>query len=112
MNLGLKNKVAIVTGASRGIGLATVKALEQEGVKVFGAARTLTPELLALNSTGVLWGSECSRPSGPPAPKFVNDYRLQDWHKQPRFIFSCVADSGSRSRNASHEQVFDPPEGR
>ncbi|NTJ68612.1 SDR family oxidoreductase [Agrobacterium rhizogenes] len=49
MKLGLEGKTAIVTGASRGIGLATVKVLVQEGVKVFGAARTVTPELLALS---------------------------------------------------------------
>lgn len=67
MNLGLKNKVAIVTGASRGIGLATVKALEQEGVKVFGAARTLTPELLALSSEAL--AVDLSRADG--APKLI-----------------------------------------
>ncbi|QUQ64837.1 oxidoreductase [Kutzneria sp. CA-103260] len=45
MNLNLTNKTAIVTGASRGIGLATVRTLVDEGVRVVGAARTITPEL-------------------------------------------------------------------
>ncbi|UJB42970.1 oxidoreductase [Streptomyces sp. A1-5] len=45
MQLNLTDKTAVVTGASRGIGLATVRALIDEGVRVVGAARTLTPEL-------------------------------------------------------------------
>lgn len=45
MKLDLAGRTAVVTGASRGIGLATVQALVDEGVRVVGAARTLTPEL-------------------------------------------------------------------
>ncbi|NEA32586.1 SDR family oxidoreductase [Streptomyces sp. SID13031] len=45
MQLELSGKTAIVTGASRGIGLATVRALRAEGVQVVGAARKPTPEL-------------------------------------------------------------------
>jgi NAD(P)-dependent dehydrogenase (short-subunit alcohol dehydrogenase family) len=51
MQLELSGKTAIVTGASRGIGLATVKALRAEGVQVVGAARKPTPEL---EDTGAL----------------------------------------------------------
>src|SRR5436309_1917054 len=45
MNLGLTGKTAVVTGASQGVGLATTQALANEGVRVVGAARTVTPEL-------------------------------------------------------------------
>ncbi|MGW2630271.1 oxidoreductase [Streptomyces chattanoogensis] len=45
MKLNLDSKTAVVTGASRGIGLATVRTLIDEGVRVVGAARTITPEL-------------------------------------------------------------------
>ncbi|MFI6039229.1 oxidoreductase [Streptomyces sp. NPDC051315] len=45
MDLNLTSKTAVVTGASRGIGLATVRSLIAEGVRVMGAARTVTPEL-------------------------------------------------------------------
>jgi NAD(P)-dependent dehydrogenase (short-subunit alcohol dehydrogenase family) len=38
-------RTALVTGASRGIGLATVRALTAQGTRVIGAARTITPEL-------------------------------------------------------------------
>jgi putative oxidoreductase len=39
MNLNLTAMTAVVTGASRGIGLATVQTLIDEGVRVVGAAR-------------------------------------------------------------------------
>lgn len=45
MDLQLHGKTAVVTGASRGIGLAVSRALGHEGVRVVGAARTITPEL-------------------------------------------------------------------
>ena len=38
---------------SRGVGLATVHALRDEGVAVVGAARTITPELLASGAVPV-----------------------------------------------------------
>jgi NAD(P)-dependent dehydrogenase (short-subunit alcohol dehydrogenase family) len=45
VDMQLTGKTAVVTGASRGIGLATVAALTKEGVRVMAAARTITPEL-------------------------------------------------------------------
>jgi 3-oxoacyl-[acyl-carrier protein] reductase len=40
MDLGLRNRVAIVTGSSRGLGLASVTALAAEGCRVTLCART------------------------------------------------------------------------
>jgi len=41
MSYNLEGKVAIVTGANDGIGLETVKAFLNEGVKVVGVSLTL-----------------------------------------------------------------------
>lgn len=45
MELGINGKTAVVTGASRGIGLAITETLAAEGVRVVGASRSSTPEL-------------------------------------------------------------------
>jgi 3-oxoacyl-[acyl-carrier protein] reductase len=39
VNLGLDGKLCVVTGATRGIGAATVRMLKQEGASVLGVAR-------------------------------------------------------------------------
>ena len=41
MELNLKNKVVVVTGASRGIGLAVVEAFAREGARVVAGARSV-----------------------------------------------------------------------
>ena len=45
MNLELSGKVAAVTGASKGIGLAVTNALAREGVCVAAGARDISEEL-------------------------------------------------------------------
>ena len=46
MKLNLSGKTALVTGASRGIGLAIKKALEKEGVKVISWSRSEEVDLM------------------------------------------------------------------
>lgn len=62
MDLNLAGKTALVTGASRGIGLAVVRALIAEGVAVVGAARHATDELRATGATAV--PVDLSHPTG------------------------------------------------
>ncbi|RNL81559.1 oxidoreductase [Halostreptopolyspora alba] len=48
MELNLKDKSAVVTGGSKGIGLATAAALAAEGARVVVGSRTVTDELADL----------------------------------------------------------------
>jgi NAD(P)-dependent dehydrogenase (short-subunit alcohol dehydrogenase family) len=52
MDLGLEGRIAIVTGASRGIGLAVTRGLVTEGARVTAGARKSTAELDELAGTG------------------------------------------------------------
>lgn len=63
MDTRLTGRTGLVTGASRGIGLATVAALTAEGVRVVAAARTSTPELEATGATIV--PVDLATPDGP-----------------------------------------------
>lgn len=62
MDLALQGKTAVVTGAGRGIGLAVAQALTEEGVRVIGAARTVTPELAEVAAASV--AADLSTPAG------------------------------------------------
>ncbi|MFB7941178.1 SDR family NAD(P)-dependent oxidoreductase, partial [Streptomyces sp. NPDC056049] len=64
MELDLAGKNAVVTGASRGVGLAIARQLVAEGVRVVGAARTITPELKELGPVVKLPSSPEGRPRG------------------------------------------------
>ncbi|MEU0935875.1 SDR family oxidoreductase [Embleya sp. NPDC005971] len=63
MDLRLNDKTALVTGASRGIGLAIVTTLRDEGVRVLAAARTITPELAATGAHTMV--VDLARADGP-----------------------------------------------
>jgi len=65
MDLRLSGKTAVVTGASRGIGLAITRALLGEGVRVVAAARQDSAELRELGAILVI--TDLTSPGGPPA---------------------------------------------
>jgi NAD(P)-dependent dehydrogenase (short-subunit alcohol dehydrogenase family) len=65
MDLGLAGRVALVTGGSKGIGLAVVHGLLEEGARVVAASRTQTPELEALNGELVHVSVDLASSEGP-----------------------------------------------
>ncbi|WP_433662390.1 SDR family oxidoreductase [Nocardia sp. CA-128927] len=65
MDLELTGKTAVVTGASRGMGLAIAQALTDEGVLVVGGARTITPELEKVTVAAV--SADLATPEGVTA---------------------------------------------
>jgi NAD(P)-dependent dehydrogenase (short-subunit alcohol dehydrogenase family) len=63
MDLMLNDKVAVVTGASKGIGMAATQALADEGAKVIAGARS-TSSLLGLENVTAV-EVDLSEPGGP-----------------------------------------------
>lgn len=62
MDMQLENKIAVVTAASKGIGLAITKALAQEGARVVAGARSVDGlQLAGVTAVGV----DLSTPEGP-----------------------------------------------
>jgi 3-oxoacyl-[acyl-carrier protein] reductase len=58
MDLGIRDKVAIVTGSSRGLGFASACALAAEGCRLSLCARTEAPLRAAAGSVAALAGGE------------------------------------------------------
>ena len=66
MDLKLEDMVAVVTGASQGIGLATALTLRAEGARVVAVSRRTSPELAAALDDGLVHVSaDLSTPEGP-----------------------------------------------
>jgi NAD(P)-dependent dehydrogenase (short-subunit alcohol dehydrogenase family) len=67
MELGLGGKLAVVTGASKGIGLAVTRRFVEEGARVVAGSRSVTPELAELVETGAVDAVtvDLAAPDGP-----------------------------------------------
>src|SRR4030081_377992 len=66
MDLHLSGKIAVVTGASKGIGLAVTRALADEGVRVVAGARDMTYAMSSVGATPVHpVAVDLSTPDGP-----------------------------------------------
>jgi NAD(P)-dependent dehydrogenase (short-subunit alcohol dehydrogenase family) len=65
MNLQLADQVVVVTGASKGIGLAITRTLLDEGARVVAASRARTPELDGLDGEVLHVAVDLMDPDGP-----------------------------------------------
>jgi NAD(P)-dependent dehydrogenase (short-subunit alcohol dehydrogenase family) len=68
MDLHLTDKLAVVTGASRGIGLAVTTALAEEGARVVAGSRTIGDDLSRLAADRPVYpvSVDLATPEGPP----------------------------------------------
>ena len=92
MDLGLSGKACIVTGASRGIGLATARMLAAEGAGVLGVSRSGAGGTLAIDITAPDAGerllAECERPwalvnnAGTSRARALDELTDEDWREQ------------------------------
>lgn len=111
MDLGLKNKRAVICGGSKGLGLASAEALAQEGASLFlvsreeGALKSAAENLRSMGSPDVQWAT-CDLTShesrqqcvdkileawigadilvhnvGGPKASFVMDTKEEQWHE-------------------------------
>jgi NAD(P)-dependent dehydrogenase (short-subunit alcohol dehydrogenase family) len=67
MDLDLAGRVAVVTGASKGIGLAVTRTLLEEGASVVATSRSRTPELDALGGNLLHVPADLMDPDAPAA---------------------------------------------
>jgi NAD(P)-dependent dehydrogenase (short-subunit alcohol dehydrogenase family) len=69
MDMNFTGKIVVVTGASKGIGLAVSQAFAAEGAHVIAGARRNTDELQALEAAGsaTFVAADLSTPDGPRA---------------------------------------------
>jgi NAD(P)-dependent dehydrogenase (short-subunit alcohol dehydrogenase family) len=65
MDLDLDGRVAVVTGASKGIGLAVTRTLLQEGASVVAISRSRTPDLDALGGSLLHVPADLMDPDAP-----------------------------------------------
>ncbi|MEP7022556.1 MAG: oxidoreductase [Actinomycetota bacterium] len=72
MDLGLAGRTAVVTGGSKGIGLAVVRGLASNGARVVTGARSSSAELDALTGTGLVHAVELDL-ADPAAPARLAD---------------------------------------
>jgi 3-oxoacyl-[acyl-carrier protein] reductase len=78
MNLGLNNKVAMVAGASRGLGFAVARALAREGAKVSLSSSNNEAVLAAANAIRAETGTDVL----PLAADVRSADALANWHRQ------------------------------
>jgi 3-oxoacyl-[acyl-carrier protein] reductase len=91
MKLGLNNKVAVVTGASKGMGKSIAQSLASEGVKVLLIARNLdllkseVNSLLALGYTASYLQGDVS---DLDLPNTVLDFVKNEWNTTPDILIN------------------------
>ena len=84
MDLGIKDKLALVTGSSRGLGQGIVKSLIHEGAKVIGLSRTNDKTFINENYSQL----KCDLSNSKNIKKVIN--KLEENNLYPEIIINNV----------------------
>src|SRR5215210_499672 len=88
MDLGITGRTAVVTGASRGIGAATARMLEEEGARVMAVSRSEGMDVTALDAAERIAGKLGGAPdilvnnAGTSFARELDDLTEEDWQSQ------------------------------
>ena len=109
MDLGLENKVAVVTGSSKGLGLATAKVLANEGAKVIISSRkqeNLDKALDQIGNTGNIKAVACDVTNPADCEDLINE-TIAAFNKLDILITNCGGPDPGDFEDVSIEQWND-----
>ena len=104
MDLGLRDRVAIVTGASKGLSRATAEALANEGVKVLINARNAT----ALDAVAATFDDALVVPgdmTDPALPAKLVDAAVQRWGRVDIVVGNSGGPPTGRALEITDDQI-------
>lgn len=106
MDLGLTDRVAIVTAASKGLGRATAEALAAEGAKVLVNARSadVLEDLVATMDDAIVAPGDIT---DPDLPAQLVDTALERWGRVDIVIANAGGPPTGRALDVDDEQILD-----
>lgn len=110
MDLGLRDRVAIVTAASRGLGAGTVRALAAEGARVLINARpspaldALTAEVNAGGGTALAMAGDIT---DPDVPSLLVDRALAEWGRLDIVVGNAGGPPTGHALEVTDEQILE-----
>lgn len=110
MNLGLNNKIAVVTGASKGMGKSIAYSLASEGVKVLLVARNLDllkSEVHSLLELGYSAAYLQGDVSDLDLPNLVLEFIKKEWNSSPDILINNAGGPPPGSILNHSDQIWD-----
>jgi 3-oxoacyl-[acyl-carrier protein] reductase len=105
MDLGLQNKVFLVTGGSKGLGYATAAALVAEGAKVVVSSRSQSSVDAAVATLGTESARGLAADNGDPAAaEHLAGFAVDTWGRLDGALISVGGPPASDALSATDEQ--------
>jgi len=104
VDLGLKDRVYVVTGGTRGLGLATAQALVADGARVVVSSRSQESVDAAVASLGDNAKGVVGDNADPSTSERVLAVALESWDRLDGALISVGGPPGTKALGASDEQ--------